>query len=132
MTDAPLSAVDRTERTGSPLLVLLIAVLLVAAAASYSFLPQEQAGRFTSVLLAALAVVGLISVLSYAIGVLQFSGQAARNDLTKLVADTSGEGLLVTEGDARVVYANEAYLAMSGASDVAQIRPVEQIGRAHV
>ncbi|RYC33041.1 response regulator [Lichenibacterium minor] len=127
MTDAPLSAVDRTERTGSPLLVLVIAVLLVGAAASYSFLPQDQAGRFTLVLLAVLAVVGLISLFFYAIGFLQFSGQAARNDITKLIADSGGEGLLVTEGDARVLYANETYLGMSGALDVAQIRPVERL-----
>ena len=128
MTDAPsLSAVDRTERTGSPLLVLLIAVLLVGAAASYSFLPQDQAGRFTLVLLAVLAVVGLISLFFYAIGFLQFAGQTARNDLTKLIADSGSEGLLVTEADARVLYANETYLAMSGAVETSQIRPVERL-----
>ena len=127
MTDAPFSAIDRTERAGSPLLVLVIAVLLVAAAASYSILPQEQAGRFTLGLLAVLAIVGLSSLFFYAVGVLQFAGQAARNDLTKLIADSSGEGLLVTEGDARVLYANETYLAMSGAADATQIRPVERL-----
>jgi two-component system cell cycle sensor histidine kinase/response regulator CckA len=127
MTDAPLSAVDRTERTGSPLLVLVIAVLLVGAAASYSFLPQDQAGRFTLVLLAVLGVVGLISLFFYAVGFLQFSGQATRNDLTKLIADSGGEGLLVTEGDARILYANETYLGMSGAAEAAQIRPVERL-----
>jgi two-component system cell cycle sensor histidine kinase/response regulator CckA len=127
MTDTPLSAVDRSERTGSPLLVLLIAVLLVGAAASYSVLPQDQAGHLTLVLLAVLAVVGLIALFFYAIGFLQFSGQTARNDLTKLIADSGVEGLLVTESDARVLYANETYLAMSGAADAAQIRPVERL-----
>ena len=127
MTDAPLSAVDRTERAGSPVLVLVIAVLLVAAAASYSFLPQEQAGRFTLGLLAILAIVGLSSLFFYAVGVLQFAGQAARNDLTKLIADSGSEGLLVTETNARVLYANETYLAMSGAADATQIRPVERL-----
>ncbi len=127
MTETPLSAVDRTERTGSPLLVLVIAVLLVAAAASYSVLPQEQAGRFTLGLLAVLAIVGLSSLFFYAVGVLQLSGQAARNDITKLIADSGSEGLLVTEGDSRLLYANETYLAMSGASDMSQLRPVERL-----
>ena len=127
MTDAPLSAVDRTERTGSPLMVLVIAVLLVGAAASYSVLPQDEAGRFTLVLLSVFGGVGLISLFFYAVGFLQFSGQATRNDLTKLIADSGGEGLLVTEGDARVLYANETYLGMSGAVDAAQIRPVERL-----
>ncbi len=127
MTDAPISAVDRTERTGSPVMVLVIALLLVAAAASYSVLPQDQAGRFTLGLLAVLAIVGLIALFFFAVGFLQFSGQTARNDLTKLIADTGGEGLLVTEGDARVLYANETYLGMSGAADASQIRPVERL-----
>ena len=127
MTDTPIAAVDRTERTGSPMLVLAIAVLLVAAAASYSFLPQDQAGRLVLGFLAVLAVIGLIALFFYAVGFLQFSGHAARNDLTKLIADTNAEGLLVTEGDSRVLYANEAYMAMSGAPDVTHLRPVERL-----
>ncbi len=127
MTDTPIAAIDRTERTGSPILVLAIALLLVAAAASYSFLPQDQAGRLTLAFLASLAIIGLIALFFYAVGFLQFSGQAARNDITKLVADTNTEGLFVTEGDGRVLYANEAYLAMSGAPDVTDLRPVERL-----
>ncbi len=127
MTDAPIAAVDRTERAGSPLLVLIIALLLVGAAASYSFLPQDQAGRLTLGLLALLAIVGLIALFFYAVGFLQFSGQAARNDVTKLIADTNGDGMLVTEGDSRILYANESYLAMSGAADASHLRPVERL-----
>ena len=127
MTDAPIAAVDRTERAGSPLLVLIIALLLVGAAASYSFLPQDQAGRLTLGLLALLAIVGLIALFFYAVGFLQFAGQVARNDVTKLIADTNGEGMLVTEGDSRILYANESYLAMSGAADASHLRPVERL-----
>ncbi len=127
MTDTPIAAVDRTERTGSPLLVLAIAVLLVAAAASYSFLPQDQAGRLTLGFLAVLAIVGLIAAFFYAVGFLQFSGQAARNDITKLVADTNAEGLLVTDGDQRILYANEAYMGLSAAQDLTHLRPVERL-----
>ncbi len=127
MSDTPIAAVDRTERTGSPLLVLVIAMLLVAAAASYSFLPQDQAGRLVLGFLAFLAIVGLIALFFYAVGFLQFSSQAARNDLTKLIADTNAEGLLVTEGETRFLYANEAYLAMSGAPDATHLRPVERL-----
>ena len=127
MTDTPIAAVDRTERAGSPLLVLIIALLLVGAAASYSILPQDQAGRLTLGLLALLAIVGLIALFFYAVGFLQFSGQAARNDVTKLIADTNGDGMLVTEGDSRILYANESYLAMSGAADASHLRPVERL-----
>ncbi len=68
MSDTPLAAVDRTERAGSPLLVLVIAVLLVAAAASYSFLPEDQAGRLVLAFLAILAIIGLIALFFFAVG----------------------------------------------------------------
>ena len=127
MSDSPAAAVDRTERTGSPLLVVLLAMFLVGAAASYSLLPQDQAGRLTLTLLALLALVGLVGLFFYAVGFLQLSGQATRNDITKLIADTNAEGLLVTEGETRIVYANETYLALSGAADAADLRTVARL-----
>ncbi|MEY3552680.1 MAG: Protein histidine kinase / Response regulator, partial [Pseudomonadota bacterium] len=128
MTETPVPAsIDRTERTGSPGLVLLLAALLVGAAASFSFLPQDQAGRLTIGLLACLAIVGVVGMFAYALGFLQPAGQSARNDVTKILADTSPEGLLITEGDAQIVYANEAYMTLSGARDLADLRTVERL-----
>ncbi len=128
MSQTPTTgAFDRTERTGSPALVVLFAVLFLAAAASSSFLPPEQAGRLIIGLLALLAIVGVIALFAYAVGFLQFSGQATRNDITKLIADSATEGLLVTEGDTRVIYANEFYMALSGAHDIADLRTVDRL-----
>src|SRR3978361_1617059 len=85
MSPSPTSgAFDRTERTGSPALVLLFAVLFVAAAASSSFLPPDQASRLTIGLLALLAIIGVVALFAFAVGFLQFSGQAARDDITKI------------------------------------------------
>ena len=61
----PTGAYDRTERTGSPALVLLFAVLFVAAAASSSFLPADQAGKLTIGLLALLAIIGVVALFSF-------------------------------------------------------------------
>ena len=128
MTQPPTSgAFDRTERTGSPALVVLFAVLFVAAAASSSFLPNEYASRLTIGLLALLAIVGVVCLFAYAVGFIQFSGQSARNDITKLVSDSAREGMLVTEGETRVIYANESYMALAGAQDPANLRTVERL-----
>ena len=94
----PTAAFDRTDRAGSPVLVLFIALLLVGAAASFSFLPAEDAGRLTILVLAVLSIVGVIGLFAYAVGFVRLAGDAARDDVTKLVADTGPEGLLVTEG----------------------------------
>ncbi|MCW6506475.1 cell cycle histidine kinase CckA [Lichenifustis flavocetrariae] len=127
MTETSLRAVDRSGRAGSPGLVLVLALCLVAAAAAYSFLPQDDAGRLTLGLLALLAFVGLVALFFFAVGFLQFSGHAASNDLTKHVSDTAPEGLLVVESDGRIIYANEAYMAMSGAKDGTGVKGVERL-----
>ncbi|MBI3275587.1 MAG: PAS domain-containing protein, partial [Methylocystis sp.] len=51
----------------------------------------------------------------------------AKNDITKQIADTSGDGLLVTEGDTGVVYANDAYMALCGAQEPGGILTVERL-----
>ena len=127
MSDPPIAAVDRADRPGSPGLAAVHAVGLAAAAASYSLLPQDQAGRLTLGLLSILAFTGLIALFFFAVGFLQLSGHGARNDLTKLIADTGPEGLLVTEGDSHILYANEAYLSLAGSRDGSSLRGVERL-----
>ncbi|MCC2098916.1 MAG: PAS domain-containing protein, partial [Hyphomicrobiales bacterium] len=128
MTQEQAPAVlDRTERSGSPGLVLIIMVILVAGLIALAFLPQRHANQLTLGLLALLAIFGIVGLLAYGVGFLQFTGQAAKNDITKFIGDTAAEGLLVTEGDTRVLYANSAYLALSGAQDAGDLRTVERL-----
>ncbi|QXX74497.1 cell cycle histidine kinase CckA [Methylovirgula sp. HY1] len=128
MTDQPISAViDRTERAGSPALVLLFAACLVATAAAFSLLPKDEAASLVITILASLAVIGIFALFAYAVGFLQFAGQMARNDLTKLVCDSSPEGFIATDADGKILYANEAYLQLSGIRDVRALKPVERL-----
>jgi two-component system, cell cycle sensor histidine kinase and response regulator CckA len=126
MTDQPL-AFDRTERTGSPGLVLLFAACLVVPIAAFSVLPKETAGTLVIGLLTLLAVVGIFGLFGYAVGFLQFSGRALRNDLTKLVCDSGPEGLLVSDADGKILYANEIYARLSSAADASQLKTVERL-----
>ncbi len=128
MTDQPISAaIDRTERAGSPALVLLFAACLVATAAAFSLLPKDEAASLVITILASLAVIGIFALFAYAVGFLQFAGQMARNDLTKLVCDSSPEGFIATDADGKILYANEAYLQLSGIRDVRALKPVERL-----
>ena len=92
------SAVDRSERPGNVGLVLALAIAVVGALAAYYLAPSTMAPRFTILALALFGVAGVFFLFAYAVGLIQFSNRIARNDVTKLIADTSGEGLLVTEG----------------------------------
>ena len=61
-----------------------------------------------------------------ALGVIQFAGQGARNDITKLIADTAGEGVTVVDDEGRIIYANESYVALAG-SQSGDVRTVERL-----
>ncbi|HTJ01727.1 MAG TPA: ATP-binding protein [Methylovirgula sp.] len=128
MTDQPVSAaIDRTDRSGSPALILLFAACLVATAAAFSLLPKGEAASLVIGLLAVLAVIGIFALFAYAVGMLQFAGQTARNDLTKLVCDSGPEGFIATDADGKILYANEAYLSLAGARDASALKPVERL-----
>lgn len=114
-SSAPL-AIDRSDRPGRVGLLLLFAGLLVGAAVALSFIASDQAQPFIVGLLALLAVAGVFSLFAFSIGLVQFSGPGARNDLTKLVCDTDGEGLIAVDEAGRVIYANEAYLTLTAAA----------------
>jgi two-component system, cell cycle sensor histidine kinase and response regulator CckA len=128
LTDQPTTAAfDRTERAGSPGLVLLFAACLVGPIAAFSVLPKDQAGTMVIGLLTILAVIGIFALFGYAVGFFQFSGQAARNDLTRLICDSEPEGAIVTDSAGKILYANEAYMRLSGARDVSQLKAVERL-----
>jgi two-component system cell cycle sensor histidine kinase/response regulator CckA len=111
-TPTPAS-LDRSERAGSPGLVVLLAFCLVAVMVAFSFMPHEQATRLILVPMAILGSIGISALLAYAMGFLQLAGAHARNDVTKIIADTSPDGMIVTEGESRIIYANETYMALA-------------------
>jgi len=128
------TAIDRSDKPGHIGIILLVAGLLVGAAIALGFIAREWAQPLILGLLALLSVVGVFGLFAFAIGLIQFSGRAARNDLTKAVVDSAEDGIVVTESENRIVYANEAYLTLAGARGASDIRPVERLftGRADV
>jgi two-component system cell cycle sensor histidine kinase/response regulator CckA len=128
MTDrTEASAFERSEKPANLGLTLALVITLIGAAAAYYLTPSDLAPRFAILALAAFGVAGILLFLAYVAGLIHFSGQVVGNDMTKLIADTSAEGLLVTRGDARIVYANEAYRAMCGAKEGSGLQLVERL-----
>ncbi|TLG74003.1 response regulator [Methylocystis sp. B8] len=128
MTDrTESSALERSERPTNVGLAVALVITLIGAAAAYFWTPSDLAPRVAILALAIVGVAGIFVLLAYTLGLIHFSGRTAGNDLVKLIADTFGEGLLVTRGDARIVYANEAYRAMCGAKEASGVQPVERL-----
>ncbi|KFC67143.1 Multi-sensor hybrid histidine kinase [Bosea sp. LC85] len=121
------TAIDRSDKPGRIGLILLVAGLLVGAAIALGFIANEWSQPLILGLLALLSVIGVFGLFAFSIGLVQFSGRAARNDLTKAIVDSADDGVVVTEGENRIVYANETYLALAGARGASDIKPVERL-----
>ncbi|MGO4735059.1 cell cycle histidine kinase CckA [Bosea sp. 2KB_26] len=123
------TAIDRSDKSGhiGLIVILLVASVLVGAAIALGFIANEWAQPLILGLLALLSVIGVFGLFAFSIGLVQFSGRAARNDLTKAIVDSADDGVVVTEGENRIVYANETYLALAGARGASDIKPVERL-----
>jgi two-component system cell cycle sensor histidine kinase/response regulator CckA len=122
------AAIDRTRagaQAGSIGMVLLIAACLVGAGVALILLGRTQSEPYILGLLAVLAMVGVFLLFALAAGILRPSGKEAASPLLKSVIDKANDGILVTDANGRVLYANAAYLDLTDAGD-GDVRPVER------
>src|SRR5262245_35319088 len=126
LSDAAPVSLDRSQRSGSIGMVLLVAVVLVGAAVSLLFIGRSRADPYIIGLLALLAVIGVFSMFAVAAGILRMAGREV-NPLIKAMTDTASDGLVVTDTEGRVVYANATYLDLVKAVDAEDVRPVERV-----
>ncbi|HKD28299.1 MAG TPA: ATP-binding protein [Xanthobacteraceae bacterium] len=118
---------ERNERRGSIALVLLVAAALIAAAAGLMLVGGNQAGSYVTFLLAVLGMIGVFSLFALAAGVLRISVREASDWILERVFEHSREGIVVTDGNGRILYANAAYRAFSGATGMHEVRPIERV-----
>src|SRR5271170_4661668 len=107
--------IPRSERRGSIALVLIVAVLLVAAAAGLMMVGRNAAGPYVTIFLALLAVIGVFAVVALAAGVLRVSARDSGAPMLKSVIDNAYDGIVVTDGAGRVLFANPAYRVFADA-----------------
>ncbi len=122
-------AVDRgsaTRRGGSITLVVVMALAVVGVAAVLMLLGRTQAQPYIMALLVLLSMVGLFALLALAAGMLRVADRAGDDPITRPLADNAPDGTVVTDAHGHVVYANAAYLAMTGATGPHDVRPAER------
>ncbi len=118
---------EPSRRGGSIFLVLLVAGAIVAAAIGFMTLGRAQAQPYILGLLALLAMVGLFTLFAFAAGIVRFAGGATEDPIARPIADHAFDGLAVTDARGHIIYANSAYLAVTGASGPHDVRPVERV-----
>jgi two-component system, cell cycle sensor histidine kinase and response regulator CckA len=123
----PMTAHEPARRSGSIVLVLLVAGAIVAAAVAFMTLGRAQAQPYILGLLALLAMVGLFNLFAFAAGIIRFADRIADDPIMRPIADHAFDGLAVTDSRGHVVYTNAAYLALTGAATPQDARPVERV-----
>jgi two-component system cell cycle sensor histidine kinase/response regulator CckA len=118
--------VDRSGRITGVGRLFFVSCGLVGMSLGFALIKPDQAEPFVLGLLAILAVVGLVGLLAAAIGIVRFSVRGEGDELGRALLDATGEGVLITDRDARIVYANRAYADLTGAADQANLRSVER------
>jgi len=126
-TDLGEMKLQRSRRSGSIGLVLLIAVVLVGAAIGLLQVGRGNTSLYILILLAVLGMVGVFSLFALASGILRFGGQDADDTDIRGLVDGAFDGILVTDQSGRVVYANAAYMHLIGAPSQKDIRPIERV-----
>ena len=123
----PMTAHEPARRSGSIVLVLLVAGGIVAAAVTLMTIGRAQAQPYILGLLALLAMVGLFNLFAFAAGIIRFADRAADDPVMGHIADHAYDGLAVTDPRGHVVYSNATYLALTGAATAQDVRPVERV-----
>src|ERR1700739_2222182 len=115
------------RRSGSILLVLLVAGTLVAIAVALMTIARSQAPPYILGLLALLAMLGLFGLFAFAAGIVRFVDPSFDDPVMSRIADHAFDGLAVTDARGHVVYFNAAYLTLTGATGPQDVRPVERV-----
>jgi two-component system, cell cycle sensor histidine kinase and response regulator CckA len=123
----PMTVHEPARRSGSIVLVLLVAGGIVAAALALMTIGRAQAQPYILGLLALLAMVGLFNLFAFAAGIIRFADRAGDDPVMGHIADHAYDGLAVTDPRGHVVYSNATYLALTGAASPQDVRPVERV-----
>jgi two-component system cell cycle sensor histidine kinase/response regulator CckA len=126
-TVPPDPIVDRSARLTGIGRLIVLACGLVGAAVAFAVMQPEQAQPFILGLLGLLAVVGVFTLFAAAIGLIRVTSRNPGNDLTKMVVDAMGEGVVLTDPDGRIIYANRAYADLIGAETDREVKPVDRV-----
>ena len=123
----PVTAHEPARRSGSIVLVLLVAGGIIAAAVALMTIGRTEAQPYILGLLALLAMVGLFNLFAFAAGIIRFADRAADDPVVRHIADHANDGLAVTDPRGHVVYSNATYMSLTGAATPQDVRPVERV-----
>ncbi|MGL4199673.1 MAG: PAS domain-containing protein, partial [Allorhizobium sp.] len=123
--DGPL--VDRRGGVGMALRILLLALVLIAASAAFIFFRDQLDNQIVLGVLGILAMMGIFFIVSAVIGFVEVMPQSNSDTLARRFLGSQPDGTLITDAEGRVVFANAAYGAMTGARTATEVQTLEAL-----
>jgi signal transduction histidine kinase/CheY-like chemotaxis protein len=102
---------ERGSRRGLMIRAFAVTAAVLGLAAALWLTGSERAEGFTVLLLVALSIIGVFALLAALTGVIRVAGEDPAAALLKAVFDAASDGIAVTAGAGRVIYANSALRA---------------------
>ncbi|MBY3483646.1 cell cycle histidine kinase CckA [Rhizobium laguerreae] len=127
--NAPL--VDRGGRSGTVLRILLLALVLIAAAGAFVFFKKSLDNEVVLGGLGVLAMVGIFFLVSSVIGFIEVMPQHQSDSLARAFLNSHPDGTLITDEKGRIIYANAAYGALTGARKATEVQTLETLLSRH-
>lgn len=119
--------VDRGTRSGTALRIILLALVLVCAAVAFVVFKDQLENEIVLGILGVLAMTGIFFLVSAVIGFVEVMPQSRSDSLARNFLASLPEGTLITDADARVIYANAAYGRMTGATKATEVQALEAL-----
>jgi len=121
----PAPIVDQSTRPGAVTRLLIFIAVLIGSAILFVIFRERLGDPFLLGLLGVLAMIGVGFLFIAAIGFIQIAPRSTADELSRAFVDTMAQGLVVADGKGRIIYANQAYAEMTGATSAADVRTVE-------
>ncbi|OCP03447.1 MULTISPECIES: PAS domain-containing sensor histidine kinase [unclassified Ensifer] len=125
--DYQMPVVDRGVRPGTVLRIVLLAIVLTVSAIAFVIFKNEMENEIVLGILGVLAMVGIFFLVSSVIGFIEVMPQSRPDELARAFLDAHEDGTIVTDRKGRIIYANAAYGALTGAKNAAGIQSLETI-----
>lgn len=120
--------VDRGVRPATALRVVLLALVLAASAGAFIVFKNQLDNELVLGVLGVLAMAGIFFVVSALIGFIEIMPQATGSEeLARSFLDSHPDGTVITDRKGRIVYANAAYGALTGAKGDAEVQTLETL-----
>ncbi len=99
---------------GNLVRVVLLALFFIVAAVGFSVFGNQNSSQWIMLFLGILAIIGVFCLFALASGLFRVSSGVEGKTQTRMLMDSSSDGVVITNKKGVVSYANQSYLHLSG------------------